>query len=76
MEEETFGNKLKTKQSNTLRTIFMNINSIPSTNNSPKNSMLFQSIEQLEGDIVGFTEVKRFWPIIESNHWWYNRTKG
>ena len=60
MEEEIFGNSLLQKQPDTLRILFMNINSIPVTNKSPKNAMIFQSLEQLEGDIVGFTEVNRY----------------
>lgn len=60
MEEEIFGNSLLQKQPDTLRILFMNINSIPVTNESPKNAMIFQTLEQSEGDIVGFTEVNRY----------------
>ena len=54
----------------------MNINSIPTLNSSPKNNMIYQSLVKAEADIVGFSETNRNWNKMESDHRWYERTKG
>ena len=75
-ELEIYGDKLITKQSNILRLVFLNVNSIPVSNESPKNNMLYQSIVESEADIVGMSETNRNWNLIDSNHRWYDRTRG
>ena len=76
VEEEIYGDKLTKKQPETIRLLFLNINSIPATNNSPKNDMLYQSIVASEADVIGMSETNRNWYQIDTDHRWHERTKG
>ena len=76
MESEIYGDEMRAKHPDNIRLVFMNINSVPPFNDSPKNDMLYQSICKSEADIVGLSEVNRNWNVIKASHRWYDRTKS
>ena len=75
-EEEIYGDSLNTKQTNIIRIVFLNINSIPALNDNPKNDTLYQAIKESEADIIGMTETNRNWYKVDSKHRWHERIKS
>ena len=75
-EEEIFGDKMKEKNNNELRLIHTNINGIPVSNEDEKNNLIYQAIAKTQADIVGLTEINRYWPKMKDKDRWRQRTFG
>jgi len=75
-EEEIFGDKMKEKNNNELRIIHANINRIPASNEDKKSNLIYQAITKNQADIVGLTEINRYWPKMKDKVRWRQRTFG
>jgi len=75
-DNEAFGDKIKEKNENELRILHTNINGIPLAKEDGKNDLIFQALARNQIDIVGFTEVNRYWPNMNEKDRWRQRTHG
>ena len=75
-EEEIFGDSIENKYDNELRILHMNINGIPVSKEDEKNNLIFQALEKSKADIIGMTEINRYWPKMQEKDRWRQRTFG
>jgi len=75
-DNEEFGDKIGEKNNNELRLLHININGIPMTKEDRKNDQIFQALAQNKIDIVGLTEINRYWPKMNEKDRWRQRTQG
>ena len=75
-DNEEFGDKIGEKNDNELRLLHININGIPMTKEDRKNDQIFQVLARNKIDIVGLTEINRYWPKMNEKDRWRQRTQG
>ena len=73
---EIFGNVMEKKMEHELRIIYININSLPTRSSHPKNRMIYDAITTCEGDVLAMTEINKYWPKVEEQDKWRERTLG
>ena len=76
IEGDAYGDCIKLQpKSDNLRIGFININSIPSSNQHEKNDELRHAINEYGIDILGMAEINQNWYKIEDSKRWRQRTQ-
>ena len=77
-DDDIYGDILSYKNSNSniLRLGFININGIPNNPEHPKNTAIFQAIQNAQIDIIAMAEINKCWYQLTEEERWKARTRS
>ena len=75
-QAESWGDRLTTRQTGTLRVALQNIQRLPVNRRDPKHEDLIQWLEKDGIDIAILTEINTYWPKVKPHQQWEERSEG